>query len=198
MLDALSALVRGAPVSLPVQRPSEQPLPADLALRLRMAARVACFEVVWSVILCFMPLVLRGALRGLLLKLPQLVCWVASLLLLPRLSWFLSTLALLGVIGCVLIEVLYLALAMGDYNEELWSETTKAQWRAAVGLYVAEIVVDVCCAAVLAAPVLRLFRRPWPPRPSDATSASAVDAVEVVHGEPVSPAKQPPPYTEAV
>ena len=118
MLDALSALVRGAPVSLPVQRPSEQ-LPADLALRLRMAARVALFEVVWSVILCFMPLVLRGAVRGLLLKLPQLVCWVASLLLLPRLSWFLSTLALLGVLGCVLIEVLYLALAMGDYNEEL-------------------------------------------------------------------------------
>ena len=143
------------------------------------------------------PLVLRGALRGLLLKLPQLVCWVASLLLLPRLSWFLSTLALLGVHGCVLIEVLYLALAMGDYNEELWSETTKAQWRAAVGLYVAEIAVDVCCAAVLAAPVLRLFRRPWPPRPSDATSAAAVDVVEVVHGEPVSPAK-PPPYKAAV
>ena len=53
--------------------------------------------------------------------------------------------------------------------------------------------------ASAAAPVLRLFRRPWPPRPSDATSAAAVDVVEVVHGEPVSPAKkQPPPYTEAV
>ena len=147
-------------------------------------------------ILCFMPLVLRGALRGLLLKLPQLVCWW-RVCRSPRLSWFLSTLALLGVIGCVPIEVLYLALAMGDYNEELWSENTKAQWRAAVGLYVAEIAVDVCCAAVLAAPVIRLFRRPWPPRPSGATSAAA--AVEVVHGEPVSPAKQPPPpYTEAV
>lgn len=161
-----------------------------------MTARLLFFEAIWSVIYLLLPLALRGRIRASAIRLPQCLIWMGTLLLLPRCSYFLMSLAFLGLLGCVFLEGLYIALGFSDFDDS-WDDSTKTQFWATLGLYIAEVTVDTLSALLLGPLIIFLHRLETHPEPA-AADAPAVGMAElvVVDGRPASdsapPAAAPP------
>ena len=136
-VDACIQLLKGLPVALPRegQLPDERPQPRPpLERHLRFTVRLLCFQVCWSLVFLFVPLALRGNFLGTALRLPQLVSWACTILLVPRLSYFLLALAWLTLGGTLLLEALYVVLGFTDFDTA-WDSSTQQQFWLAVGLH---------------------------------------------------------------
>lgn len=191
-------LLRGKPVTLlsegqlPQERPRPQP---ELEQQLRFAVRLLFFEVCWTLSFLFVPLALRGNITGTIMRCPQLAAWVCTILVVPRLSYFMLSIALLALMGTVFLEALYIVLGFTDFDPS-WTGPTKQQcavlglrtnkklphvstrpspsggaslrtdWTA-VSLYCAEIVVDVVAILLLATLPVQLHRLESRARRSD-------------------------------
>ena len=190
--NACWQLIKGVRVALPPdgQLPAQRSRPTpQLERKLRRTARLLFFECIWSVICLLVPLALRGRIRPSAIRLPQCGIWMGTLLLLPRLSYFLLSLSFLGLLGCVFLEGLYVALGFTDFDDS-WDDSTKKQFWAALGLYVAEVLVDAVSTLLLGPLIVYLHRLETRPAPATAAASPIGVGLVVVDGSaaPAAPA----------